>query len=228
MEAMVFLTLVFLGIEQELNTSLDQRTVKQYVGKVRIYGDDIIVPVEHVRSVVRMLEHFGAKVNTAKSFWTGRFRESCGKEYYAGHDVSIVKFRDAFPTHRMDATGVISLISFRNQMYFSGYWETVKWLDDAIRKLIKHFPVVEPSSPVQGRHSFLGYESGRLCKQLHRPLVRGYVVKAQIPKNSLSDEGALLKFFLKRGGLPSVDREHLERSGRPKAVNIKLGWHPPF
>jgi len=232
-EAMVFLTIIFLGIEKDLNTTLTPRLLKEYVGRVRVYGDDIIVPVEHVRSVVGMLEHFGARVNTAKSFWTGRFRESCGKEYFAGHDVSIVKFRKDFPTHRMDATGVISLISFRNQMYSSGYWGTVKWLDDAIRKLIRHFPVVEPSSPVQGRHSVLSYEPERLCKRLHRPLVRGYVVNAKLPKNSLSESGALLKFFHRSKDRelsvqPDANGKHLERSGRPQAVNIKLGWFPPY
>jgi hypothetical protein len=232
-EAMVFLTIIFLGIEKDLNTSLCPRILKEYVGRVRVYGDDIIVPVEHVRSVVSMLEHFGAQVNTAKSFWTGRFRESCGKEYFAGHDVSIVKFRQEFPTHRMNATGVISLISFRNQMYFSGYWGTVKWLDDAIRKIIRYFPVVEPSSPVQGRHSFLSYEPERMCKQLHRPLVRGYVVNAKSPINRLDGSGALLKILLNTrnrelGVLPDADKEHLERSGRPQAVNIKLRWSIPF
>jgi hypothetical protein len=223
-EAMVFTTLIFIGIERELNTTLDSRTVKQFKNRVRVYGDDIIVPVNYVQSVVDVLSAFGSKVNVDKSFWTGTFRESCGKEYYAGFDVSIVKVRNNFPTHRKHATEVISMISLRNQLYWSGYWQTCKWLDERIRDLIRHFPVVLPSSPVHGRQSCLGFETQRIGDKLHDPQVKGYVVSSIIPKDNLDGYGALLKFFLKRGGLPSADRKHLERAGRPHAVSIKLRW----
>jgi len=227
-EAMVFLAIIFIGIEKELNTPLTLRIVKQFQGRVRVYGDDIIIPVEYVRSVVSALEAFGFLVNTSKSFWTGRFRESCGRDYYSGHDVSVVKVRHMIPTQRTDATGVISMISLRNQLYHVGCWQTCRWLDDRIRELIRHFPVVLSTSPVQGRESVLGFETQRESQTLHSPLVKGYVVKSSIPENSLDDQGALLKFFLKRGGLPSVDRKHLERSGRPQRVDIKLRWASPI
>lgn len=223
-EAMVFLTSVFVGIEQELNVPLTLKRIKRFRGKVRIFGDDIIVPENYVHSAVRSLEAFGARVGTDKSFWTGKFRESCGKEYYDGHDVSIVKVRDRLPAQRTDATGVISLVSLRNQHYWAGNWKTASYLDDEIRDLIKHFPVVLPTSPVLGRESVLGFETQRVHEHLHTPLVKGYVVSSRPPINRLDDSGALLKFMLKRGGLPSVDSMHLERSGRPQAVNIKLRW----
>nr|QDH89759.1 MAG: RNA-dependent RNA polymerase [Leviviridae sp.] len=96
MEAMVFTTLIFLGIQRSLNKPLYPRDLKRYVGSVRVYGDDLIVPVDQVPSVVRTLEHFGARVGSDKSFWTGKFRESCGREYFNGHDVSITRVRQAF------------------------------------------------------------------------------------------------------------------------------------
>jgi hypothetical protein len=222
LEAMVFLTVTLLGIEQALNSTLAPRDVQQFVGQVRIYGDDIIIPVDYVDCVVRQLETFGFKVNERKSFWNGKFRESCGGDYYAGSDVSIVRVRNVLPSRRTDATGVISMVSLRNQLYFHGYWGTVKWLDEEIRRVIKHFPTVLPTSPVQGRHSVLGYETQFVDDRLHAPFVRGYVVSNRIPKNSLEGPGALLKYFLKRGSLPAADRNHLERSGRPVAVDIKL------
>jgi hypothetical protein len=227
-EAMVFLTLVFLGIERELKTPVSDDMILSYVNKVRIYGDDIIVPVDTVHSVVETLELFGAKVNSGKSFWIGRFRESCGKEYYSGHDVSIVKVRRIFPTQRRHVQEVISLVSLRNQFYRAGCWGTVKWLDSKIFRILRFYPVVDESSPVLGRHSFLGYDTQRMHRTLHSPLVKGYVVSSRIPSDPLDGPGALLKFFLKRGGQPSVDRRHLERAGRPHAVDIKLGWHSPF
>jgi hypothetical protein len=197
-EAVVFTTLIFMGIQRSLNTSLSRKDLNDLSGSVRIYGDDLIVPVDHVTSVVRMLEHFGARVGTSKSFWTGKFRESCGREYFNGHDVSITRVRQAFPTRRQDTSEVQSLVSLRNQLYMSGYWKTCEWLDDICRKLLRNnFPVVLPSSSVLGRVSFLGFETQKVHPSLHSPLVRGYVVKAKPPKDSLEGAAALLKCLLK-------------------------------
>lgn len=227
-EAMVFLTCIFMGIEREHNTQLTRKDIQNLSGRVRVYGDDIIVPVEYVRSVISALELFGAKVNGNKSFWNGKFRESCGKEYYAGEDVSIVRVREVFPVRRRHVNRIISLVSLRNQFYFAGYWKVVKWLDRRIRGVLRFFPTVLPSSPVLGRHSFLGFEVQREHASLHCPLVQGYVVSSRIPPDPLDDMGALLKYFLKRGVEPSFDEKHLERAGRPSAVDIKLRWTTPY
>nr|QDH90726.1 MAG: RNA-dependent RNA polymerase [Leviviridae sp.] len=255
-EAMVFTTVIFLGIQRSLNTSLSRQDLIDLVGSVRIYGDDLIVPVDHVTSVVRMLEHFGAQVGTSKSFWTGKFRESCGREYFNGHDVCITRVRQAFPTQRQDVTEVESLVSLRNQLFMSGYWKTCRWLDGYLGLLLRHYPTVLPTSPVLGRVSFLGHETQRTHPNLHSPLVKGYVVEAKPPRDSLDGAGALLKCLLKldksaslrdsipwhssdqnpvpvmgRGNLgllPEVSSEHLERSGRPKSSSMKLGWRSPL
>jgi hypothetical protein len=254
MEAMVFMTIIFMGIEQTLNTSLSRRDVKRYVGAVRVFGDDIIVPVDCVDHVTRLLQTFGFVVNTGKSFWTGRFRESCGKEYYNGHVVSILRVRRVFPTRRELAREIISIVSLRNQLYWAGYWQTCRWLDERIRKVIKHFPTVLSTSPVLGRQSALGFETQRTGEHMQNPLVRGYVVSARPPSDKLDGYAALLKCLLSlewkslgerrytngTGSKPNrsyirhlleetpPDVSHLERAGRPSVVDIKLRWSPPF
>lgn len=228
-EAMAFLVMVFLGIERELKTRFTNRSdIRQMIGRVRIYGDDIICPVDSVTAVISSLERFGARVGMHKSFWTGRFRESCGKDYYDGHDVSVVKVRRMFPSSRKDAPEVISIVSLRNQLYKAGLWHTVKWLDSKIEGILHLYPYVEESSSVLGRMSFLGYDSEKTCEHLHAPLVKGYVVSSRLPKDKLEGPGALLKYFLKRGNLPVADGNHLERSGRPRAVDIKPRWRRPY
>ena len=228
-EAMVFLTCVSLGIEQALSTRFtSRRHLMQALGGVRIYGDDIVVPTDTVFSVVDSLEHFGARVGASKSFWIGKFRESCGKEYYDGYDVSIVKVRRLLPTTRKHVPEIISLVSLRNQLYQAGYWETVKWLDSYLVKILKYFPWVESSSSVLGRFSFLGYEAQKECEKLHTPLVKGWVISSRLPSDPLDGPGALLKGFLKRGNMPIADRDHLERAGRPRSVDIKPRWAKPF
>jgi len=254
-EAMVFLTMVFVGIQRSLNTPLNRHAINSYVDSVRVYGDDLIVPTRHVLGVVQSLELFGARVGLDKSFWTGKFRESCGREYFNGHDVSITRVRQALPTHRQDVTGVVSTVSLRNQLYLSGFWKASSWLDDYIRGVIKYFPDVAPTSPVLGRISFLGYQAERTHPYLHSPLVKGYVTEAKPPLDHLEGSGALLKCLLKldtaaslRGKdpwqqpgtdsvsseptpwekPPMVSSDHLERSGRPKSINMKLRWSSPF
>jgi len=259
-EAMVFTSLIFLGIQRSLNRTMTRKDLKSFAGSVRVYGDDLIVPARHVLSIVQTLELFGARVGLGKSFWTGKFRESCGREYFNGQDISIVRVRQALPVTIADVTEVISSVSLRNQLYLAGYWKTVRWLDKSLRSVLKHFPIAAPTSSVLGRVSCLGYQAERMHPTLHSPLVRGYVVEAKAPSDVLGGSGALLKCLLKlESGNPKgvlsrhtelvpcyrpgttrenesslwappmgQDEKHLERSGRPKRVSIRLGWVPAF
>jgi hypothetical protein len=227
MEAMVFLTIICIAYEEKLNRPLVKKDLMSFLKKVRVYGDDLIVPVDLVRHVVDVLTRYGLKVNSRKSFWTGRFRESCGKDYYGGSDVSVTYLRRYIPSHRGNVPEMISCYSFRNQLYRAGLWKTVEFLDNHLRRLAP-LPTVAETSPVLGRNSFLGYETQRSCEVLHRPLVKGLMVSAPSPKSMISGEGALLKFFLKRGLGPIFDPKHLERYGRPLHVDIKVRWGPAF
>jgi hypothetical protein len=246
-EAMVFLTIIFLGIERELSAPLSRRTlIRRFDKQVRVFGDDLIVPRDYVLSVCDTLELLGFKVNIGKSFWAGRFRESCGRMYYDGQDISVVKVRQLLPTTRQDASGVISAVAFRNLCYTHGLWKTAAWLDVRLKGLLKFFPNVALSSPLLGRKSFLGYEYQGLSEDVHSPLTRGWYMHSIPPRDKLEGYGALLKclgteptwhpFGLEPEGyreasvfdIANVDDEHLERSGRPKHVNIKLGRRSPF
>nr|UJQ85642.1 MAG: hypothetical protein 3 [Leviviridae sp.] len=247
-EEMVFLAIIFLGIERELSAPLSrEELIKRFSGKVRVFGDDLIVPVDYVLSVVDELENFGFRVNVGKSYWTGRFRESCGKEYFDGHDVSIVKVREVLPTRRQNASGVISATALRNLAYWSGLWKTAAWLDNYMAKLLKGaWPVVSKSSPLLGRESVLGYHFETLDKHTHSPLATGYHMRSIPPSDQLDGDGALLKCLLRGSqrkisfleeerilkrlavSAASNDEEHLERTGRPERVDIKLGRRCPY
>jgi len=228
-EAMVFLTMIFLGIERERgHRFVNAKEFLPYVNQVRVYGDDIVVPIEYVHTVVDSLEHFGAKVNRRKSFWTGRFRESCGKEFYSGQDVSIVKIRREFPSHRQCVAETESWVATRNLFYEYGCWSVCAWLDKKLEKLLGVFPCVESSSSALGRVSFLGYVSEKEHEYLHTPLVKACVQVSRSPKDHLDGSAALLKYFLKRGSSPRYDAEHLERAGRPRTAYIKTRWVTPY
>lgn len=57
-------------------------------GRVSVYGDDIICPVGLEDALEETFEFFGFTVNREKSFWSGQFRESCGKHWFNGFDVT--------------------------------------------------------------------------------------------------------------------------------------------
>jgi hypothetical protein len=231
MEAAVFLVAVFLGIEQDLEHQLTKKDVESYLGRVRIFGDDIIVPVDHVRSAIRQLETIGLKVNERKSFWNGKFRESCGKEYYAGTDVSIVRCRRRIPSSRRDVQEIVSVVSLRNQLYSVGMDDTAFLLDRRISRLLGIFPIVGETSPVLGRHN-RGVTScdvpSRFVNQ--RSLVKGWMIRPLIPVNEIGDWPALRKCLalmeIRSGAEIASSADHLRRSGRPRAVDIKLGVGP--
>jgi hypothetical protein len=225
-EAFVFLTVCFMGIEKSLGHRLTHNDLVGHVGRVRIFGDDIIIPKDTVSSVVALLEFFGFKVGRDKSFWNGKFRESCGKEYFDGHDVSVVKVRRVLPSHRTDVEELVSTTALRNNMFSHGLWKTARYLDEILDRFLD-LPYIHPTSPSLGKHTFLPYQVGKMCDVTHSPLVKGYVVKPRIPVSKLSGAGALLKFFLKRGVDPH-QKDHLEHSGRPTSVDIKRRWVRPF
>lgn len=58
------------------------------------YGDDVIINSEAAETATEWYSALGLKINESKSFWSKDhlYRESCGKEYYQGIDVSTVSF----------------------------------------------------------------------------------------------------------------------------------------
>jgi hypothetical protein len=242
MEAMIFLIVSLMGVENALNRRLSFADLYDLSGEwMRVYGDDIIVPTYTVDSVVEELGAFGYQVNLNKSFWNGKFRESCGKDYYSDVDVSTVKCRADLPTHRQDVSALLSAFSFRNQLYMAGMWGTAEYVGNHIRSLGIPTPRVEPTSAVLGFFSFLGFDSEKEDPDLHRPLVRGVQVKYTYPRNAVDGVWALHKVFslsdqstcvdwedrIDPLGLPNRDAEHLRRSGRPSSARTITRWGSP-
>ena len=227
-ESMVFYTISLMAVVKSLGYPMTPKSLKRVIGSVHIYGDDIIVPVDHVQSVMSELEAFGLLVNRNKSFWTGKFRESCGVDAYDGNLVTPVYCRRLLPTSRRDVSEMLSAISLRNQFYKAGCWRSAQWLTDYVEGFAP-LPLVDETSPVHGVISYtFGYETQRMCVNLQKPLVFGITTRVRHRRSNLDGAYALLKCLLKQGSLPIFDKRHLERHGRPEAVDIKLRWAPAY
>lgn len=140
-EAMAFFTIVITAMIKDSGRSVTRKRIRDCARTVRIYGDDIIIPTRNVDSVVRFLSLYGMKVNKSKSYYTGFFRESCGGDYYRGHDVTPVYCRRLWTTGTLRKPEVAaSTFSLANQLYEKGYWMACSVVRDDIDKTFKHVP----------------------------------------------------------------------------------------
>jgi len=62
--------------------------LKPALRQMAVYGDDLIVPTDICHTVLWLLEYVGFMPNKKKTFVSGPFRESCGKHFFLGADVT--------------------------------------------------------------------------------------------------------------------------------------------
>lgn len=220
-ESMIFYIIVHLAWERAYGSLTKALTPED---GVRVYGDDIIVPVSLVPTLVSLLESYGLKVNIHKSFSGGFFRESCGSDWYAGRPVSPVRLRAPLPNQRHDAKSIVKAIEFHNHLYNKGWYVTAGYVAKTI--LAQRFvPYGDPNT--YGLHLHSNDES--LYRTRFNPILQRtelYSLRAREvkPSDSLDGYGALRKFF--RSRFEDREPEHLLRDGRSQCVGLNTGWVP--
>ncbi|DAD52540.1 RNA-directed RNA polymerase [ssRNA phage SRR6254351_1] len=89
LESLLFYAITKVIVDEWAADRIDQGwAVDNRDTVVKVYGDDIIAPSAVIPRLFRVFSYVGFRVNMDKTFYTGRFRESCGKHYYHGRDVS--------------------------------------------------------------------------------------------------------------------------------------------
>lgn len=56
--------------------------------RILVYGDDVLIPVEHAADYIELCRKAGFSTNVEKTFVDGPFRESCGIHIHSGFDVT--------------------------------------------------------------------------------------------------------------------------------------------
>jgi hypothetical protein len=167
--------------------------------KVAVFGDDIIIPVDVRELMVEALEMFHFKVNKAKSFWNGNFRESCGVDAFRGVDISPVYWRS--PTGS-DPESIASTLTVSNNFYRKGYWHAAAYIASTIRR--SSISTVSVGSGAFGRESFLGPRLTGLSRRINRDLqkdqVRMLTLKGKHVRTPTGCESMLLQYFTEAPG----------------------------
>jgi len=219
-EAMYFYTICVIALLKKLDLPFDHRSVYRVGSMIRVYGDDLIVPTDAAATVCDHLHQYMCKVNVHKSFWTGKFRESCGTDAYDGRVVTPTYVRHFIPTNRRQHTEIISVSATANAFYLRGYWHTAQHLWNKLEVLLGALPVVSSDSPAVGRISVLpGVSVGRWSNTLHRFEVKAWVVEPVYQPDTLESYAALAKSLL------SLERREQSRSDQnEKQAQVEWDW----
>jgi len=222
-------SIVFLCIA--LGASLDGevswRTIKQLRGKVRVYGDDIIIPVHGYERLLRIMDALQLKVNKAKSFVRGHFRESCGVDGYKGYDVTPVKPKTLVADSPASCQAVLDT---SNNLFNKGLF----YASDSCRTLLP--ARIRRGIRIKGRNdagsvglaSFCGSDESHLTKRwnhrLHREEVRVWTIRVRTRKETHEGWSALLEFFSRKHN-PEQARVVSEYADS-RSVREDWAWQP--
>jgi len=88
------------------------RNYKRALASVFSYGDDLIMPSFAMGALEMIANHLGLKINVDKSYSDSPYRESCGKEYYNGVDITT----EYFP-RGTSSTRLAELIGLQHKLY---------------------------------------------------------------------------------------------------------------
>lgn len=137
-EACVFYTLILTAIFRATGQRPNYRSIRALKKSVKVYGDDLIVPVEHVDAVCDYLESYALRVNRHKTFSASAFRESCGSDFYNGYAVNPVYARMDVPERRSEWTPshIMSWTATANMFYERGWWVVAQCIRDMVASTV--------------------------------------------------------------------------------------------
>ena len=195
--------------------------------RVRVFGDDIILPTHGYQRLLRAMDLLQLKVNVAKSYVNGHFRESCGMDAYMGCNITPTRPKTIIADSPASCKAVVDT---SNNLFNKGLW----YASDSARDLIpisvrEYLRIVgRKDAGFSGLSSFSGSDECHLVSRwntrLHRHEVRVWNLSDQTRRTERDGFDALLDFF---------SRAHSKRN--PRAVSefiesrrqkSRLLWEP--
>jgi len=222
-------TIIAIGcILNQDNNPITSRRIQEAARMVQVFGDDIIVPVTVGPTLIAALGHLGFKVNHDKTFWTGKFRESCGMDGFQGHDVTPAYLTQLPQEGRPESmiAWVEECINFFKKKMFS----VSAWIESIGRRL----PQLRllPSMPIDsGRFAWPtpGWYEMPLRKKWD-PNLQRWLYWTCVPlgkRNTSPTQGStgLIRYFTDN---PDPETFWSSEIGLRPRLTIKARWEPLF
>jgi hypothetical protein len=210
--------------------SPDSKHIARASRLVRVFGDDIIVPVYSLPKLRDLLSFLQLSVNSNKTFSKGKFRESCGLDAYDGVDVTPARVKrfSCNPSHEISQ----SMLESSNNFFRRGLWNVASWLQSFLRNY--QFPIVKINDS-RGYSSYCGESAAHLRSRwnplLHRQEHRITFLASSSKKELTESAYDLLEFLSSSRDQKKTYLSHLKplSSGSLGIVNkessvMRTGW----
>ena len=222
------LTMLFIALGSSLgNKPVTWGNIRKLRDQVRVFGDDIIIPTHGYARLCRAMELLQLKVNKAKSYVNGKFREACGVDGYDGYDVTPTRPRTIVGDSPASCQAVVDT---SNNLYMKGYWHaSTACIDLLPARLRRGIRIVGPHDVgFSGLDSYSGSDESHLIKRwnsrFHRYEVRVWQLSVRTQERPRDGHAALLDFFASKH-----NHEHariVSKFADVRKTRIGLLWEP--
>jgi len=217
-QSIVFYTLCLAaGIVAEQATMGEMHRLGK---KVRVYGDDLIVPVLWVPFIEQLFSTLHLKINVSKTYTGEHFRESCGYDCFNGDWVSPGQVREFYDESKLST--LQGVVDASNNLFSKGLWNASQALLSTVQPaILRMVPSVRKGSRTFGLLSFSGshFPSRKRWNhdlQRQEALVLTFESKRDKPYRH-DGVGNLLQFFTED---PAKDASDVLAS----EDNLLVGW----
>ena len=218
---------IALGASLEPLERVTIARLREYRNQVRVFGDDIILPKHGYARLVRAMDLLELKVNVAKSYVHGHFRESCGTDGYLGHNVTPIKPKTLVAD---SPASCMAVVDTSNNLWNEGLFNAATTCQDLLPVSILHRLriVGKNEAGFSGLTSFCGSDERHLRSRwnprLHRDEVYVWQIQTKQSRHERGGFDALLDFFTRSHNLrnPRVVSEYVNH----RKTRDRFLWEP--
>lgn len=226
LQTYVFATVAIGSTLYQRGLSVTLANMRLVSKEVRIFGDDIIVPIDAASITQEALGYLGFKVNADKTFETGKFRESCGVEAYDGTDVSRISVLTSPDVVRPES--IMSSVDVHNNFFVRGFMHCAEFIQstvDGIRGIRVPFKAV--GSGAFGFNSYLdiGTSRTRFNDATQKRECFCTRLLAKVERKQVERGSMMLQYFTEACIPPTRLENRLGVSSR-SATKLRGGWVP--
>nr|UJQ85133.1 MAG: hypothetical protein 3 [Leviviridae sp.] len=207
--------------------SCTPKQIKRAARRVRVYGDDIILPSRCGHTLAELLEFLELEVNWVKTHHRGHFRESCGMDAYMGYDVTPLYMQALTLPDKITPSALVSWIDVCNNAYTKGFWALSTWMKESVPKeILRDIPVTRESLGclrllTHTRSS--KFRKVRVNKDLQLTETYGYVLQGREVREKRNTHQSLHQYFVEK---PLPDSKYESGWVVRKRSQLRKRWVP--